>query len=342
MPAKTMSSWQLSSFGLHNLLLTTTDLPQPGPHDLLVRVSAVSLNYRDAPIIGGTMMPDLKLPFVPASDAAGEVVAVGGLVTRFRPGDRVISHFQVGWLDGHAPANDGTYSGTLGAPLPGVLAEYILLNEQAAVASPATLSDIEAATLPVAALTAWFALFEAGRLAPGQTVLVQGTGGVSIFALQLAAASGARVIVTSSSDDKLARARQLGASDGINYRRQPDWDNAVLELTQGQGVDHVLEVAGGANVRRSLNALAGGGRISLIGLIDGLEFTLPAIPVFVKRATLEGMLVGSRRAFEAMNRALSGNGIKPVIDAVYPFGEAPRAFEHLGQGAFGKIVISLQ
>jgi NADPH:quinone reductase-like Zn-dependent oxidoreductase len=341
MPIKTMKSWQLEKFGLASLRLTDAAMPQPGPRELLVRVTAISLNYRDKLIIEGGMLPDLKFPFLPASDAVGEVVAVGDQVSRFRSGDRVVSHFQTAWLDGVAPPGKA-YTRTLGGPLPGVLAEYILLQEDAAVAPPPSLNDAEAATLPIAALTPWFALFEAAKLTPGQTVVVQGTGGVSIFAIQLASTAGARVIVTSSSDDKLARAKKLGASDGINYARQPDWDEAVKALTAERGADHVLEIAGGDNLRRSLNALASGGRISLIGLLQGLEFTLGVIPFMLKRATLEGILVGHRRAFEAMNAAIEANRLKPVIDAVYPFADAHRAFAHLDRGPFGKVVIEVR
>jgi NADPH:quinone reductase-like Zn-dependent oxidoreductase len=291
--------------------------------------------------VEGTMLPDLTLPFVPASDAVGEVVATGAEVTRFRPGDRVLTHFVTKWIDG-APSRDyATYTTTLGGPLGGVLSDYIVLGEAALAKAPVSLSDAEAATLPIAALTAWFALFETGKLAPGETVVVQGTGGVSIFALQFAAAAGARVIVTSSSDDKLARAKALGAAAGINYARQPDWDKDVKEFTGGRGADHVLEVAGGDNLRRSVNAIGNGGRISLIGLLQGMEFTLDAIPLFLKRVTLQGIAVGHRRAFEAMNAAIDATSLKPVVDSTFAFADVPKAFQRLEQGPFGKVVVTL-
>jgi NADPH:quinone reductase-like Zn-dependent oxidoreductase len=223
-----------------------------------------------------------------------------------------------------------------------VLADYILLHEAAAVAAPAGLSDAEASTLPIAALTAWFALFETGHVKPGETVLVQGTGGVALFGLQLAVAAGARAIVTSRSAEKLDRAMRLGAWLGIDSKARPDWDQAVLEATGGRGVDHILEIAGGENVARSARAVAPGGRISMIGLLDGLRFSADSSPFMLKRPVIQGIGVGHRKAFEAMNRAIEAAAIKPVIDAVYPFDEVPGAFAHLDRGPFGKIVIALR
>jgi NADPH:quinone reductase-like Zn-dependent oxidoreductase len=337
-----MQAWQLPKRGLAHLRLAQAPVPEPGPCQLLLRVAAVSLNYRDKLVAEGVMIPELDLPFVPASDAAGEVVAVGAEVRRFRPGDRVVTQYVTGWVDGEVAPTEGRYGGTLGGPLPGVLAEYILVREDSAVPTPAGLSDGEAATLPIAALTAWWALFETGKLKPGQTVLVQGTGGVALFGLQFASAAGARVIVTSRSDDKLARAKALGAWQGINYASHPEWDEAVRDLTGGQGVEHVLELAGGDNLRRSAKATAPGGRISLIGFLGGqAEFAVDAVPTLVRQLTLQGIFVGHRKAFEAMNRAIEDAGIKPVIDSVYPFAKAPDAFARLDLGPFGKIVIEV-
>lgn len=333
----TNRSWQLTRFGLDNLRRAEAPAPEPGPHQLLVRVGASSLNYKDTLTIEGSLIPDLAFPYLPASDAAGEVVAVGPDVTRFRPGDRVTGHVITDWIDGDAPLVPHTRS--LGMSLPGTLADYMLLHEDAAVATPPHLSDAEAATLPIAALTAWFALAEATRPVPGQTVLVQGTGGVSLFALQFAIAFGLRAIVTSSSDDKLARASELGAWRTINYRTHPDWQDQARAATGGYGVDHVLEMVGGDNVRRSLAALAPAGRLSLIGILGDLEFTAPIMPFILSRVMIQGISIGHRRAFERMNQAIAAIGLRPVIDRVYPFEQAPQAFAHLARGPFGKVVV---
>ncbi len=244
------------------------------------------------------------------------------------------------WLDGDGSGSDGDYV-SRGGPLQGLLSEYVVFDEQTVVATPAYLSDEEASTLPIVGVTAWVALFEHGRLRPGQTVLVEGTGGVSIFALQLAVASGARVIATSSSDEKLARAKALGASDGINYARDPEWEKAVLELTSGRGVDYVMEVVGGTNVQHAAGALARNGHIALIGIIEGFDTVAPTVPLLQKRGAIRGVFVGSRRNFEDLNRALDTIRLRPVIDRVYPFGDAPAAFQHLTRGPFGKVVIAV-
>jgi NADPH:quinone reductase-like Zn-dependent oxidoreductase len=335
--ATTMRVWELQKFGLEGLVETERPKPQPGPNQVVVRIGAVSLNYRDALVVDGTYFPDLPLPFVPLSDAAGQVVAVGVEVRRFRVGDRVVSQFIPEWIDGDG-TGEGAYA-TTGAPLPGVLAEYVVCDEQALVATPAYLSDEEASTLPIAALTAWNALFGRRVLKPGETVLIQGTGAVSVFALQLAAAAGARVIVTSSSDEKLERARNLGASDGINYARHPDWEQQVLQLTGGRGVDHVVEVVGGTNVSRTIASLARGGHVALIGGLQGFGTEFDFLPFLFKRATINGVSVGSRRHFESMNRALEKIQIRPVIDAVYQWSAATAALEHVRRGAFGKVVL---
>jgi len=334
----TNKSWQMTGFGLPKLQLSEGPVPEPGPTALLVRVKAVSLNYKDRMIVDGVLIPDLALPFVPLSDAVGEVVAVGRDVTRFRVGERVLGQVIADWPDGDAPSV--LHKKTLGSSLPGVLSDYIVLAEDATVTAPASLSDSEASTLPIAALTAWTALVEASKPVPGETVLIQGTGGVALFALQFAVALGLRAIVTSSSDEKLARAAELGAWRGINYRTQPAWDDAARELTGGRGVKHVLEMVGGDNARRSLDALAADGRLSVIGLLGGMEMTLPIVPFLRNRITVQGISIGHRRAFERMNEAIDALGIKPVVDTVYPFAEVRRAFDHLEKGPFGKIVIA--
>lgn len=332
--------WELRAFGLDGLAPADRRRPEPGPRDLLVRVNAASLNFRDLRVADGTFVPDLPLPAVIASDVAGEVVAVGPEVTRFKVGDRVTTQYLPNWIDGPGDGPEGDYI-SLGAPLQGVLAEHLVLNEQTVVATPSYLSDLEASTLPIAAVTAWTSLVEHGRLLPGQTVLVEGTGGVSIFALQLATAFGARVIVTSSSDEKLARAKALGAWETINYARHPEWDKEARALTGGRGVDHIIEVVGGDNVRRAVDAIARNGHIALVGLIESTTLTADIIRLLHERASIRGVLVGSRKVFETLNRALETTRIRPVIDRVYPFAETPAAFAHLKRGAFGKVVIDV-
>ncbi|MNX68469.1 alcohol dehydrogenase [compost metagenome] len=342
MTANTMTSWHLPSFGIENLSMVSGPLPRPGPHDVLVKVAAVSLNYRDKLVINGALLPDRPaMPFVPISDMAGEVIEVGSRSTRFRVGDRVMGNFWTQWLDGEPPRAMLRHGLSLGGPLPGMLAEYVVLPEAIAVSAPNTLSYEEASTLPVAALTAWFALVEAGKVKKGQTVLVQGTGGVSLFGLQFARALGARVIVTSRSDDKLARANALGAWAGINTTDVPAWAQAAIELTGGDGVDHVLELMGGDNLHQSVEALAGGGHILQIGFMNGTEIRMPAIPLQLRRGTLTGVSVGHRRAFDDMNEFIDLHGIKPVIDQTFSFSEAPAALARLEQGPFGKIVVRI-
>jgi len=341
MQKQSMKIWELRKFGLSALAQAERPVPAPGPYELLVRMGAVSLNYRDRLVIEGRFIPDLALPFVPASDGAGEVVAVGAGVTRFRVGDRVTGIYIPGWIDGDGSGPEGDYV-SLGGPLPGVLAEYVVFNEQAVVATPSYLTDQEASTLPIAAVTAWTALFDHARLEPGQTALVEGTGGVSIFALQLAVAAGARVIVTSSSDEKLARAKALGAADGVNYVRHPDWERQVMEITSGRGANVIIEVVGGDNVRHAAAALARNGHIALIGLIEGLSLTADIPTLLRQRGAIRGVLVGSRRSFERLNDALETTRIRPVIDKVYPFSETVAAFEHLSRGPFGKVVIDVR
>ncbi|MCV3206955.1 NAD(P)-dependent alcohol dehydrogenase [Mesorhizobium sp. YC-39] len=332
-------SWQMTGFGLPKLRRAEGTVPEPGPHDLLVRIKAVSLNYKDRMIVDGVLIPDLTFPFVPTSDAVGEVVAVGREVSRFRVGQRVLGQVIADWPDGDAPPV--LHKHTLGSSLPGTLSDHVLLRDDAVVVAPASLSDAEASTLPIAALTAWFALVEATRPIPGETVLIQGTGGVSLFALQFAAAFGLRAIVTSSSDEKLERARKLGAWQAINYRTQPAWDEAARALTDGVGVKHVLEMVGGDNARRSLNALGADGRLSVIGLLGSMELSFPILPFMRNRIVVQGISIGHRRAFERMNQAVETLAIKPVIDKVFSFDEVPQAFERLEAGPFGKIVIAM-
>lgn len=338
--SETMKRWQLRSFGLKNLELAEAPVPRPARNELLIRVAAVSLNYRDKLVVEGELLPDRPtMPFVPVSDMAGEVVAIGAGVSRFKVGDRMLGNFWTQWIDGELPGEMTRHGLSLGGPLPGMLSEYVTLHEDIAVKAPTSLTDEEASTLPIAALTAWSALIETGHLKAGQTILVQGTGGVALFGLQFAKAFGARAIVTSRSAEKLERAKALGAFGVIDTRANPDWSVSALDLTDGHGVDHVLELIGGDNIGKSAAALASGGRIAQIGFMKGSEIVLSAVPMMLKRAIIQGISVGHRRSFEDMIRAIDEHGIKPAIDEVYAFDDAHAAFDHLERGPFGKIVV---
>ena len=337
-----MRAWVVppGSTGIADLHRVDRADPQPGPGQVLVRVRAASLNYRDQLVAHGTYFggPNTR-DLVPMSDAAGEVAAVGAGVSRLQVGDRVAATF----FQRPADAAPGAPPLALGSPLDGTLADYIVLHDDGLVLIPTDLSYEEAACLPCAAVTAWHALFRAGRpIHAGDTVLVLGTGGVSIFALQFARSSGARVMGTSSTDAKLGRLMKLGASDAINYTRTPDWEKEVLRLSGGRGVDCVVEVGGGGTFARSLQALARGGKVCLIGFVAGREGDTSPYPLMYKAGSLHGIFVGDRDMFEEMNRAITVNRIKPVIDRVFPFDEAQRAFAHHASGQFvGKVVIQM-
>lgn len=335
-----MRAWTLDDFGLENLNLREVQIPSPGPHEVLVKVAAVSLNYRDKALVDGIYVPE-KMPkgLIVGADSAGTVAAVGANVTKYAVGDRVTSHFYSTWQDG--PWLPAYADFQLGGPLDGGLAEYQVLSEDSVVPTPRNLTDVEASTLPIAALTPWFAMREYRNLKAGDSVLVQGTGGVSIFAIQLASAMGARVIVTSSSDEKLRQARRLGATDTINYRTTPDWAEAVLELTGGEGVDVVLDVAGGNGLRDSVRAAKGNGLVAVIGFLDGQSTTLDLMDVIWHQTQIQGIAVGHRRAFSDLVRFLDEHAIQPVVDSVFNFEDAPRAYGKLTEGAFGKIVIQV-
>jgi NADPH:quinone reductase-like Zn-dependent oxidoreductase len=328
------------SFGLDNLAFVERPDPRPGHGQVLVRLRAVSLNYRDLLTVEGKYNPKQKLPLIPCSDGAGEVVEIGEGVTRVAPGDRVCTVFAPKWLAG-APTREKLRS-TLGGPLDGTLAELAVFDQEGLVKFPDHLSHEEAATLPCAAVTAWSALVTEGGVTGGDTVLVLGTGGVSLFALQFAKLLGARVIATSSRDDKLARAREMGAAEGINYRETPEWGMRVKELTDGTGVDHVVEVGGAGTLQQSLRSVRFGGTISLIGNLAGTKTELLLTQVFMQNVRLNGILVGHRESFEAMNRAIVLHGLRPVIDRVFPFEDARAAFDHMAAGDhFGKICLKL-
>ncbi|WP_448952547.1 zinc-dependent alcohol dehydrogenase family protein [Labrys neptuniae] len=324
--------------GLDNLRLVDRPMPVPRRQEVVVRVRATALNYRDLEIVRGSYHTRFALPLIPVSDGVGEVVAIGEDVTRVKIGDRVCSTFWQRWVGGSFDMAEPSYQ--RGGPLDGLLADYATLDEQAVVAAPAHLNDLEAATLPCAGVTAWHSLFTEGRLQPGDTVLTLGTGGVSLFALQFAVNAGARVIVTSSSDDKIERAKALGAAAGVNYRTDPDWSSAVLDLTGGRGVDHVLEVGGPQSFAHSLKAVRFGGQISVIGYLGGTEGLINPLDIFRRQVSVRGIPVGSRASFQAMVKAMEAGKIRPVIDRCFAWTEIAPALRHLETGAhFGKIVL---
>ncbi len=332
---------RLNAFGLDGLTLVPVDVPAPGPYEVSVKLTAASLNYRDLMIVLGAYNPKMELPRIVGSDAAGQVVAVGEKVTRFKPGDRVTSLFFQDWHDGEIQAS--THESALGGDIDGAFVTARIFPEGGLIHAPGFLSDQEAATLPCAALTAWNALVEKGRLAAGQTVLILGTGGVSLFALQIAKAHGARVILTSSSDAKLERGRQLGADETINYRTTPGWDSEVFKLTNKRGVDHIVEVGGAGTLPRSLRAVRTAGYVYLIGVLSDPGKAVDVLPVLSKSIHLDGVFVGSRGMYTRMNAALEANHIKPVIDRVFPLTQYREAFAHLQSGRhFGKVVLSLK
>ena len=331
-----MRAYRLQGTGIDALVKVELPTPKPERRQVLVKVAACSLNFRDLAIALGTYRMPTKPSLIPLSDGAGEVVEVGSDVTRVKAGDRVAGCFFQRWVGGPPAAE--THTSALGGGLDGMLRDYAVLEEDGVVKLPAHLSLEEGATLPCAAVTAWHALAEHARIVVGQTVLVQGTGGVSIFALQLALLMGAQVIVTSSSDQKLARAKELGAAHLVNYKVTPDWDKAVVELSGG-GVDHVVEVGGPGTLAQSLRAIRVGGKITMIGVLSGAAEINPML-VFARRANLQGISVGSTQMFDAMNRAISAGGLKPIIDQVFAFEEAPAAYRHLQSARhFGKVVI---
>jgi NADPH:quinone reductase-like Zn-dependent oxidoreductase len=334
-----MKAFQLhGQTGPDSLRLVELPEPKPGHGQVLVRVRANALNYRDLMIADGRY-GKANLPLVPLSDGAGEIAAVGDGVSRWKTGDRVAGSFFQGWSSG---AFRREIMGTaLGGALGGMLAEFVVLSEDGVVAIPPHLSFEAAATLPCAGVTAWHALVVRGHVAADQTVLLLGTGGVSIFALQIAKMHGARTIITSSSDEKLARAKALGADETINYRTTPDWDEEVFRLTDKAGADHVVEVGGTNTFPKSLRSLGVNGQVHVVGGVSGFTSDVPLREILGRLATINGIFVGSSAMFEALNRALALNKIQPVIDRVFPFADAVAAYRHLQSGShFGKVVIA--
>lgn len=326
-------------WSMEHLKVAERTQPKPGPGEVLLHMKAASVNYRDlvVPLRGYGSFTG-TLPLVPISDGVGEVAEIGTGVTRVATGDRVCPMFMQKWIAGEPDLNRLT--STLGGPMDGVMQEYMVMDEEGLAKAPEYLTNEEASTLPCAALTAWSALITEGNVKAGDTVLLQGTGGVSLFALQFSKLIGAKVLIISSSDDKLKKAAALGADEGINYKNAPEWGKAVKKLTGGKGVDHIIEVGGEKTLPQSLRVIRPGGTISMIGVLSGINMGVSLGLIVTRKVRLQGITVGHRDSFEAMTRAMSQHQIKPVIDRLFPFEELKEAMEYLRQGKhFGKICI---
>jgi NADPH:quinone reductase-like Zn-dependent oxidoreductase len=325
------------NFGVELPAVAERPEPVPGREQVVLKMRAFSLNYRDLLVVNGVGRWRPSLPRIPLSDGVGVVAAMGGGVSRVRMGDRVAPIFYPKWLKGRA-AFEKMGSPLGGAVADGVLAEYTLFDENSLVHVPGHLTDEEAATLPCAAVTAWNAVVSVGQVAPGDTVVVLGTGGVSTFALQFAKLLGARVIITSSSDQKLARAKQLGATAIVNYTTTPNWPQAVLELTDGDGADCVVDTAG--NLREAIAAVRVGGNVAFVGLLKGMTTEVDLVAFMGKSARVEAVDVGSREMFEALNKATEFHAMRPVVDRVFGFSELPEALNYLRESRhFGKVCL---
>jgi NADPH:quinone reductase-like Zn-dependent oxidoreductase len=335
-----MKLFQLHSFGLENLRRTDQIAAEPGAKEVMIRMRAVSLNFRDQLVVQGKYNPRMKLPRVPLSDGAGEIVSVGAEVTTWKPGDRVVVPFFPAWIDGElSPVKAAS---ALGGDVDGQLQEFTIVRADAPLPIPDHLSFEQAATLPCAAVTAWNGLFISGNLRPGQTLLLQGTGGVSLFGLQFGKMAGAKIILISSSNAKLERARSMGAHHTINYLEEPEWGKRVLELTGGRGVDLTLEVGGAGTLSQTLRATAYAGQVSMIGVLSGIAGDIQIGSILHKALHVRGIYVGSRAIFGKMNSAISQHLMEPIIDRIFPFEETQDAFRHLESGQhFGKIVIRI-
>lgn len=334
-----MRVWEIQeAYGLDHLKIVERPKPSPAKGEVLLAMKAASLNYRDLLTVKG-MGGGFPLPLIPFSDGAGEVIAVGEGVTRAKPGDRVCPSFFQSWIDG--PVADYSRAKALGGSAPGVLQDFLALSADGVSKIPDHLSWTEAATLPCAGLTAWRAIAVEAPVGPGQTILVQGTGGVSIFALQFAKARGAAVIATSSSDEKLERAKKLGADHVINYKATPEWGSRARQLTGGRGVDVVVEVGGENTLSQSLDAARVGGSIVVIGVLGGFSSPLFMPALFGKNLRLIGITVGSRAQFDDMAKAIDGWRMKPVVERTFPFDKVREALELMQAGGhFGKIAIA--
>ncbi len=339
--AKGNKVWEIKdTFGLENLKQADRPLPTDiGTEDVLVRLTATSLNFRDYLMVMGKYNPRQKLPLVPCSDGAGIVESVGKNVTKWKVGDRVLPIFAQKWTAG--PPDMDSLRSTLGGPNDGCLMEYGSFNENGLVATPPHLTDIEAATLGCAGLTSYNAVINFGGLQPGQTVLTLGTGGVSLFAIQFAKMMGARVIATSSSDEKLEKVKALGADEIINYTKKTNWEREVRKLTNMRGADLIIEVGGAGTLPKSMMAIRPYGTIALIGVLAGGESNISLYPILMQGVKVQGVIVGNRFDFENMNQAISHNKLKPVIDRVFAWDEVPMAFQYLQSGKhFGKVTVS--
>ncbi len=325
---------------IDQLVFDTVEVPEPGAGEVLVAIKAVSLNFRDLAVVTGRYPRNAAQPVIIASDASGEVLAVGGGVTAFRTGDRVVGSFFQKWITGPYAREYG--ASALGGGIDGVLTQFRVFDQAGLLRIPEHLSFAEAATLPCAGLTAWNALVPTMHVQAGDTVLLLGTGGVSIFGLQFAKLHGARVIITSSSDEKLARAKALGADETINYKTTPEWDKEVLRLTDGKGADIVVEVGGGETFARSMNSVRASGQIAVIGVLTGVSGTIPIGLIGIQTLSVRGIFVGSVAMFEDMNRAIANNRLRPAIDQVFAFEHSLDALRYMQSAQhFGKIVITL-
>ncbi len=335
-----MKGWRITAFGIENLEAFEAPVPKAKAEQVVLKIHAVSLNYRDLMTVRGGYNPKLALPRIPCSDGAGEIVEVGEDVTGLAVGDRVCGIFMQRWLDG--PPTNAKHKAALGGDVDGMLAEYVALDATGVVRFPEHLSYEEASTLPCAGVTAWNAVVSPGELKAGDTMVIQGTGGVSLFALQFGKIIGARVLGTSSSDEKLERAKALGLDAGVNYKAQPKWADWVLVKTDGEGAKLVVEVGGAGTLGQSIQAVQMGGTIAQIGVLTQSKEPLEIGPILRKHAYIHGIYVGSKADFEAMNRAITEAGLKPVIDAVMEFGEARAALQRMQDAShFGKIVIKV-
>lgn len=325
-------------FGFENLVKSDRVVPEPGKDEVLVDIKAVSINYRDLMMIQGKYNPNQSLPLIPFSDACGEVVEVGNSVDRFETGDRVAPIFAQEWQRGELSKE--MRRSTLGGPLDGTLTQKRVFPQESLISVPEHLTDEEAATLPCAGVTAWNALTSGDSLQAGETVLLLGTGGVSMFALQFAKTFGARTIITSSSDEKLNTVREMGADETINYESNPDWDEVVMELTDGEGADRVVEVGGAGTLQKSLDSTAFGGNVSIIGVLSGTSGDISVTSAVMKGLNLKGILVGSRRDFTDMNKAITRNELRPWVDEVFEFDDAVEACRYQEAGNhIGKVVV---
>ncbi len=330
---------EIPNFGLENLKIAEAFVPTPKRGEVLVKIHAVSLNYRDYLTIEGKYNPNYKLPLIPCSDSAGEIVACGEDISRWKIGDRVMGVFAPDWISG--TTNIQSIRNTLGGPNPGTLQEYRIFSENGIVSLPSNLTYLEGSTLPCAALTAWSALTEFGKTQPGDIIVTQGSGGVSIFAIQLARLFGAKIIATSGSEEKIDRLKNLGASEVIYYKKNPKWGKEIKSLTGG--ADHVIDVGGSETLEESIKSIKPFGQISLIGILGGSTANVNLLPILMQNIKIQGILVGSKNAFESMCRAIEVNNLRPIIHQVYPLSEYKEAFKALKNGAqFGKICINLE